>query len=294
MIIDLLGSNGQGGNCGYDHTFFYDNSFLIMDRHDLFTLETHNKEWVWKKADRASISNCLSIGSDGDAYSSGNKCNFKFKYSERIYTMGSGSRARRKLTGNCVAKAETVADFMAALRQHHNVSIPFARGTVSSPCMHFGGIVGDHTTSSLIASIDDRKTVIWATGSSVPCVSLFKPWLFDNDPVAPFFYEKDNNALKYWYSQEEFRRNLLSKEIPQDYYDLRDALEKKWIDQAASASGSKDFEALSAQCFSEEKDFYEYWTKYSFNEAKSSDAFKKRWAGKNEVFAEERISKIME
>ena len=32
LILELLERHGQGGDCGYDHSFFYDNAFLIMDR----------------------------------------------------------------------------------------------------------------------------------------------------------------------------------------------------------------------------------------------------------------------
>lgn len=294
-IIGFLEEYGQGGNCGYDHTFLYDNSFMIMDRVNLFILETHNKEWVWKKTDHASISNRLCIGAEGDKYSADRKCNFKFKNTERVFTAGSGSRSRKGITGNRIAGAETVADFMAALRQHkQGIVNPFSCGSVTSPCMHFGGIVGDHTTSSLIASIEECKTVLWTTGSSTPCVSLFKPWLFGNDLITPYYYGKDTNAVKYWYNQEEFRRKLISKVIPQEYFDLRDALEQKWISQAESASDNSDFELLSAQCYAEEKRFFDYWAKYSFEDASSADSFLKRWETKNAIFAKERISKIME
>jgi hypothetical protein len=44
-IIELLETYGQGGNCGFDHTFYYDNSFLVIDRDHLFVLETCAKSW---------------------------------------------------------------------------------------------------------------------------------------------------------------------------------------------------------------------------------------------------------
>ena len=46
LLISLLETYGQGGNCGFDHDFFYDNAFLIMDRENLFVLETAGKQWV--------------------------------------------------------------------------------------------------------------------------------------------------------------------------------------------------------------------------------------------------------
>ena len=76
VIIRLLEEHGQGGNCGFDHSFYYDNSFLIMDREHLFVLETAGREWVYKQMERASISNRLTIEADGDAYSGGKSVNF--------------------------------------------------------------------------------------------------------------------------------------------------------------------------------------------------------------------------
>ena len=69
LLKELLETYGQGGNCGFDHNFYYDNAFLIMDRKDIFVLETAGKEWVSKRYEAASISNRLSIGDEGDCYS---------------------------------------------------------------------------------------------------------------------------------------------------------------------------------------------------------------------------------
>ena len=35
LLIELLKTYGQGGNCGYAHDFYYDNAFLLMDRSEL-------------------------------------------------------------------------------------------------------------------------------------------------------------------------------------------------------------------------------------------------------------------
>ena len=40
VITMLVSKYGQGGNCGYDHNFFYNNSFLIMDSKELYVVET--------------------------------------------------------------------------------------------------------------------------------------------------------------------------------------------------------------------------------------------------------------
>lgn len=286
IVTNLLEQFGQGGNCGYDHEFHYDNSFLIMDRQELYVLETCGKDWVVKKSDRDAISNRLCVGREGSEYSSA-PCNFKRKHTEIVMTTGSGSGKRRKQTLHCLETAETERDVMKALRTHDcGVKNPFAQGSVSSACMHFGGIVGDHTTASMIVSLQDDRTVVWATGTSAPCVSLFKPWLFGTEPVAPVFSAGDDNAKKYWYAAETFRRELLGKKLPEEYYRERDALEDQWLAEAGQTE-RKSFSVLSAKCRDEETEFFRKWSKCPLEEVPAGKGFTDRWAAKTEVMKKE-------
>ena len=75
VILEMLERYGQGGNCGYLSPLYYDNAFLIMDRKELYVLETVGKQWAYKKMDKAAISNCFSIKDGADAYS-GAQCDF--------------------------------------------------------------------------------------------------------------------------------------------------------------------------------------------------------------------------
>lgn len=283
-VIDLLEQFGQGGNCGYDHDFFYDNSFLIMDRGELYVLETCGKKWVYKKYEKASISNRLSICADGDEYSGGTAYDFRARHTEQFFTFGSGSGARRKQTQSCLAGIEDIGGVMSALRVHApDVKNPFAKGSVGSACMHFGGMVGDHTTQSLAVDLRPDKTIVWATGSSTPCVSLFKPWEFGKKPVSPVFPADDANAKKYWYAQEGFRRSLIGKCVPAEFFAERDELEKSWI----SLAETDEISELAEKCAAEEKAFYEKWSSYDFAPAKTSAGFSKRWNQKTEIFIKE-------
>ncbi len=287
MIIELLETYGQGGNCGFDHNFYYDNAFLILDRTALYVLETAGKEWVYRKYDQASISNRLSIGDEGDAYSGGTPINFRRKYTEPVYTTFSGS-AKRKIQTNCaLPKADTVLGCIQALRNHHEkVENPFAVGTVSSACMHYGALVGDHTTASMVVSLEQDRTVVWNTGSSLPCVSLFKPWLFGTEPNLPVICPNDPSGERYWLNAERFRRSLLGKEIPQEFYAQRDTIQQRWIRRSAEIFAA-DFPAFSKECVVEEEAFFRCWKDYSFAQAACSGSFQQRWAKKNTVLFHE-------
>ena len=48
-ITSLLAEFGQGGNCGFSHPFYYNNSFLIADRDETWVLETIGREWAARR-----------------------------------------------------------------------------------------------------------------------------------------------------------------------------------------------------------------------------------------------------
>ena len=284
-ITENIEKYGQGGNCGYDHEFYYNNSFLIADAEEIYVLDTCHKEWAWKKTDRAAISNRLSLGSDADRYS-GERCDFAGTHSDPFFTLGARAEKRQKISEKNLAAAKSVSDMMAALRAH-TADAPFARGSVGSPCMHFGGLVGDHTTSSLIADVTKERTLLWLTGSSCPCVSLFKPWLFSDQPVCPVFADNDKAGEAYWRKSEKFRRGLIGKALPGEYYAERDEIQNRWIKLAESCSGRADFSELSRSCAEEEKAFFAGWEKYDFPKVFCGPVFNRNWKKKNAVFEKE-------
>lgn len=284
-VIENIERYGQGGNCGFDHEFYYNNSFLIADAEEMYVLDTVQKEWAWKKVERAAISNRLSLGSDADRYS-GERCDFAKKYSDPLFTFGAKAEKRQKTSEKYLAPAESVSELMTALRAH-NTNAPFTRGTVASPCMHFGGPVGDHTTSSMVADVTKERTLLWLTGSSCPCVSLFKPWLFSDKPICPVFADNDRRSEEYWRKSEKFRRSLLGRALPAEYYAERDEIQARWIALAESSKGKADFNELSEQCMEEEKEFFAKWEKCNFPKAFSDPLFNRNWKKKNAVFEKE-------
>lgn len=281
LLISLLETYGQGGNCGFDHDFYYDNAFLIMDRAELFVLETAGKQWVYKQYPAASISNRLSIGDDGDTYSSGESFDFRKHLTEPVYSTFSAAARRKQQTGRCLAGIDSVESCLCALRGHENkLQNPFAQGSVSSVCMHYGGLVGDHTTASMVVSLERNRTVVWSTGCSTPCVSLFKPWLFGTQEILPIIAPQDSVGERYWLEAEAFRRSLLGKKLPTEFYIQRDAIQKAWIDRAAEITDA-EFPAFSRACLEEEQQFYALWRETALESDSCSVGFRTRWAKKN-------------
>jgi len=283
VIIELLETYGQGGNCGFDHTFHYDNSFLIIDQNKLFVLETCRKNWVVKSYPRASISNRLSIGSDGERYGGG-VCDFAKTYSDPLYSYFSGSKQRKAASACALPTANTEADLMRALRTHDSGVInPFAEGSVSSCCMHYGGMVGDHSTASMIIRLDGGAPTVFLTGTSTPCVSLYKPYRFGNPALLPVITPGDEAGARYWREAEAFRRALIGKVVPAEFYAERDALENSWMKDVSSDAQAMD--ELLIRAIAEEAAFYAKYDPATFAAAPVKKGFVRNWQKKNAAFS---------
>ena len=148
--------------------------------------------------------------------------------------------------------------------------------------MHYGAMVGDHTTSSMVVSLEQDRTVVWSTGSSLPCVSLFKPWLFGTDTVLPVTLPDDPNGKQYWLDAERFRRSLIGKKLPEEFYEQRDAIQQSWLERADGIA-AEDFGELSRSCLLEETAFFEKWKEHPLPKASCSAGFRKRWNKKNKI-----------
>ena len=282
IVIDLLETFGQGGNCGFDHTFYYDNSFLILDASKLFVLETCQKSWVVKSFQKASISNRLSIGADGERYGGG-VCDFARTHSDPLFSFFSGSKQRQTQSGCALPSIQSEFDMARALRAHDaNVKNPFAQGSVSSCCMHFGGAVGDHSTASLIARLDENPPVVYLTGSSLPCVSLYKPYRFGNPAHPPVSNAGEGASAAYWTAAEQYRRALIGKVVPAEFYAERDALEASWMRDVSNDAKSMD--ELLLRAVREEADFYAKFDPAKMANAPVSRGFSNRWKKKNAAF----------
>lgn len=286
-LIRLLEQYGQGGNCGYDHDFFYDNAFLVMDRGELYVLETAGKKWVYKKGDCEAISNRLSIGTEGDAYSEGKPYDFAKKHTEPLHTRMSKVAGRKALTGAGLEMADSVLDMFATLRRHDHEDNPLCKGSVGSPCMHFGGRVGDQTTQSMAVEFPENGEIhLWVTGRSTPCISMFKPFAFGNEPVAPIYEARDERARQYWMRAEYFHRRMLGKVIPQEYYEERDAVEAE-LYALSRGCDAKTMQELSIYALKKEQDFVERWRRAKLEPVKVSAVFKRNWDKKNEELRNE-------
>ena len=242
-IIYLLGRYGQGGNCGYTKKMEYHTAFIVADKACAYVLETAGPYWVMKKVkDYYSISNGLTIENDFDACHpelvsdciAKKKCtcredlNFKKIFSDPLFTQFSGCKQRRPLSMELLerSKGEITAETMiSALRTHQDAcGDNYKKGSMKNLCVHGGGLVSSQTTASLVGELKD-KSEYWYTGSSLPCVSVFKPFVFGSD-FELFKENEQEKGVAYWTKREKITRMLLMGQLNEaEYINERDTVE---------------------------------------------------------------------
>jgi hypothetical protein len=155
--------------------------------------------------------------------------------------------------------------------------------------MHGGFIYGDHTTGSYIAALGQPIDNYWVTGSSTPCLSLFKPlWLIANENIT-FRENNATDAISYWKVHEELHRCILEHRIAaSDYIKQRDRLEKSLSDKVAEIQQSSlDPEILReimTGALSSEKDLLDHYLLQAKNRKSAISGnvyFKRYWSKMN-------------
>jgi secernin len=187
IITNLLEKYGQGGGCAVNSQgWSYHNSFIIADSKEAYILETADMWWVVEIVkDVRSISNNLSIRGKGDFRRDGiiqysvekgycrddNEFNFANIFSsepipEKFPPTCRDGRSLQLLAEN---KGKITPVLMMEFLREHQVGLCMHRGTPS---------VGSQV-SLLRAPL--KTSIHWFTGSSIPCLSIFKPYIFPAD-----------------------------------------------------------------------------------------------------------------
>ncbi len=234
VIVDLLERHGQGGSCSFEHPkFTYDNSFIVADPNGAIVLETagrsHATEVVAGRA--RSISNGLTIAGFAEANA------------DPIRSRVAECRTRQARTTASAQRAVGAADMMAALRDHGRGGRPtysVFNGALGAPCAHPGGLLT--STQSTASWVGDLRGDIqhWATATSAPCTSLFKP-VAVGQPVdlgpAP---GNTVDARSLWWRHERLHRLVMRnpEALLGRYGAQRDSVEAAWIADPPPSAGA--------------------------------------------------------
>jgi len=280
VIIQLLNIYGQGGSCGYDSDFHYNNSYLIMDRNEIYVLETVGNDYSYKKQDNYAISNAISIREDGDQYKN-EKINFKKKYSNPFMTFGASANRRRNMS--MAQKIDGLKDMIKLLSSHSDHAHPFTKGCCGSICMHAANsLLSNQTTMSMIVELKDGAINIWTTGCSLPCSSLFIPHQFKPNGLISMPKEDGSANDYFWKEREIFHRELVGKVIPAELDDDKKKLQKDFIIMAYNGITDE----ITEKALRTEKGFFNKWKDYNYHKARMSFTLKKFMNIKNKEFEE--------
>ena len=274
VITSLLEKYGQGGASGYhDKKFTYHNSFLIADFTGAYVLETFGREWAAKKISGAySISNCTTLTDDYDEASPGlqksksGRVNLKKHYEGFLYTYFSGARKRRARSMEMIEQKRgtlTPKAIARILRDHGDGAIGVHPADLSNGtlCMHAADpiIRKSQTVGSLIVQLTpDRHINIFATGTSAPCLSIFKPVFFG----CAFNYRagESYSADSLWWYHETLHRTLLnrsSKTILEFWTERTEFEETLWKGISQIETASVFDQCLFSKEFFERSHFFE-------------------------------------
>jgi len=288
VIIELLEAFGQSGNCGFDHSLYYDNSFLIADRSTAWVLETAGRQWAAKRVkDFYAISNRITIGSQWDLASDGliqyamdrnwckNKAEFDFSncYSDLVFSVFSQAKQRRACSWNYLNKhcGQIEIEHMLRLMRMHDDQddqwSPDRSLTQWTICCHkgFGPVRASQSVGSLICRLSDEGDIHYATGTSAPCISLYKPiWLQSGLPQSNGSEPKGEYDKRSLWCQHE----VLHREVLKDFQSRstlllpeRDDPETSWVKKSLQTNITDESEKkqISEFAYSRSREWTEKW-----------------------------------
>ena len=285
-IIQLLNDHGQGGICGYeDKRMAYHNSFIIADPLSAWVLETAGHLWIAQKIRKFyAISNGLTIAEEFDEIhpdlietarkkgwlKKGATFDFARCFADWFYTTFSASKRRRSRVLNLLqacARGVAVEDAIKILRDHHQIAyLPDSHFFCDRLCAHAANPLSRHsgqTTGSLVAHLQGDRKNYWATGTSAPCLGIFKPiWLEkevlpDIGPASTGRFDPQT----LWWRHERLHRSVLLDFTARRRVLLkeRDQMESDFRQQAreVSADGRQD---LTRRAFALSHSATQRWT----------------------------------
>lgn len=234
VITGLLERHGQGGPSGFhDPSFCYDSSFLIADAREAWVLETAGRDWVARRVrGHEALSNALTMGRERERASAGVGADLDFARQHDTRLMPHFARAaeRRALSLQQLAGAGTgsFARMAAQLRAHRGAGEDPAAGSNRDICMHAAGFIRRHqTTGSMIARLTAAGPTLLFTGTSAPCLSIFRPAAFAGDFSVLTPPERRVEAMLWRRHEFLHRRALADRDLRQRLRATRDPIEQR-------------------------------------------------------------------
>ncbi len=273
VMTSLLEQYGQGGSAELKGNSHFDSSFLMSDTSEAYILETAGRKWAVKKVeDIASISNMLGISTNWtrcSLRSTGGQLDWAktFALPEIPPTLGSPDRKSISYQGLMAEKGHITARTMFDIMRHHGDGYhPATASAHRNICVHAGPQENRwwQADGVMVTEVDDSGVLIWVTGTSGICVSVFKPVFLGVDlpDIGPLPTEHFNPRSLWWKHELLHRRAMadfdgLVPEIRKDF----DLLEEQFLNQSESVKKGTLLEKKEFMdyCFRKAMDVTETW-----------------------------------
>ncbi len=247
---------GQDSYAGYQRrNAYYHNSFIILDAHEAFLVETAGREWVAKSVKGFyALTNHLTI-KDKYEYSSdtlieyarskgwiGLKQKFSFEkiYSPKWHPGVSISKRRRQWLFDEAKKYEQKLDISKAILLLKGKDVnrdrydPASDGPFAVSLQADGLLSRWQTTGSMIVELrPDERPNIWVTGTSAPELSIFKPIYLDGTALMKNEWQEPGPQADetLWWKHEKLYRMVL-KNYTEGYSIIREEImenQDEWL-----------------------------------------------------------------
>ncbi len=285
LITELVEKFDQGGNGSYEHKLFYDNSFIIADPNEAYLIETAGNSWVVKRVEKSySISNKLTIERNWDRCSNdiSNFKNFNFakNLSDKLFTFFAHGFERCKFTSESLNRDGIDLLYMikilssTGIKNGKFIHVSPEEGSMRDICMHYGGLLRpSQTASSQISELHPDLQVHWVTGTSLPCLSIFKPvYLISGLPNLERDTKNRYSLKSYWWTVEKFHRKFqfVYKEFIDEYSQERDVIQMEIIEMEREVRSkylkgkakSEELYKLTELAFNRERMLISKWEKH--------------------------------
>ncbi|MHA1436705.1 MAG: C69 family dipeptidase [Promethearchaeota archaeon] len=243
IITILLEKYGQGG-AHNKKGLNYHNSMIIADPNEAYVLETAGEWWIAEIVkDYRSISNNISIRGKGDMRRIGiiqhaieqgyckddDDFDFKMIFSPSPLPdiFPPNSRDGCSLNQLSINRGKITPSMMMEFLREHEVGI----------CMHARNNQSVGSQVSLLRK-GGKKSIHWFTGSTIPCLSIFKPYTFPIDGQKVLKSDPYSEISPNWFWSKHskyinpFKRNPKKKNPSREsYYKLLRNIEKNLMNE---------------------------------------------------------------
>jgi hypothetical protein len=289
-----IAREGQTGAGFRNKRLRYHNAFLLADARHAWLLETAGRFWaaLWIRNGIRTASNVLSIGVDYTKVGPGTiegarslgfarrgeTFDFRRAFAAPLVGWLTGGDVRRACTATALASGDAgVVDLARALRDHGGKR-PSAGTRIVAPCAHASWIPtrdSGQTTGSMISILREGGTRHFFTGTSTPCLSVFKPMPLGRGRVdtgpAPREEGYDDESL-FW------RHERLQRAVLESYDRRRASFEGERVAFETSVLSETDATATRAsEIFAEHRERVRGWHETAVTSGRSRPSITGAW-----------------